>query len=86
MRLESNLALIEYINKFKTSLIESDNVLLSREVDKGLSSLNGFTDGWAMLLESVVLVKRKFQSELNNAQLNELDNIIKSVRNLLYPS
>jgi len=86
MEFQSNLELIEYINKLKSSLIESDNILASKAIEEGLLTLNGLTDGWAMLLESIDLVKNEFNSELNECQLKMLNIIQNSLHKVVYRS
>ncbi len=84
MEFQSSLELIEYINQLKSKLIESDNTQASKVIEEGLMALNGLTDGWAMLLESIEVVQREFNSELNEYQLTMLDIIQNSLLKVLY--
>ncbi|HCG6644169.1 hypothetical protein O4N70_24925 [Vibrio parahaemolyticus] len=86
MEFQSSLELIEYINQLKSNLIESDNTQASKVIEEGLMALNGLTDGWAMLLESIELVQSEFNSELNEYQLTMLDTIQNSLRKVVYRS
>ncbi len=47
-------------------------------------ALNGLTDGWAILLESIEVVQREFNSELNEYQLTMLDIIQNSLLKVVY--
>ncbi len=86
MEFQSNLELIEYINQLKSNLIESDNTQASTVIEEGLMALNGLTDGWAMLLESIELVQSELNSEINEYQLTMLDTIQNSLRKVVYRS
>ncbi len=86
MEFQSSLELIEYINQLKSNLIESDNTQASKVIEEGLTALNGLTDGWAMLLESIELVQSEFNSEINEYQLTMLDTIQNSLRKVVYRS
>jgi hypothetical protein len=46
--------------------------------------LNGLTDGWARLLESVDLVYKQFGSDLTQVQLQELKKFKKTVSKVVY--
>ena len=51
---------------------------------EGLSSLNGLTDGWALLMDSIVTTISKKSDELKPEDKNELEEMLKVVQNAVY--
>jgi hypothetical protein len=50
----------------------------------GLGSLNGLTDGWAMLMESIERVLSNSGKTITSKDLDELEGMLKSVRRVVY--
>jgi hypothetical protein len=56
----------------------------SSRIEKGMSGLNGLTDGWAYLLEHLVSVDGEHGSELSLGQREKLNQITSTVHNVVY--
>jgi hypothetical protein len=50
----------------------------------GYASLNGLTDGWALLLESIVATISKSKGDLESDDLRELERMLKLVKKTVY--
>jgi hypothetical protein len=84
MEFQSNMELLDTIEALQMSLVSSNNEQANAFLAEGMSSLNGLTDGWAQLLESIDLVYKQFGSELTPVQLQELKEIQSAVNKLVY--
>jgi len=84
MEFQSNTDLFQAIEELQASLASSGNEQASNQIAEGMSSLNGLTDGWAQLLESINFVKREFSSTLSKDQNKEIGIIESTVHNLVY--
>ena len=77
------MELFDAIEALQMSLVSSNNEQANALLAEGLSCLNGLTDGWAQLLESVDLVYKHFGTELTQVQLQELKKIQSTVSRVL---
>ena len=84
MKFQSNIELLDAIEALQMSLVSSNNEQANAILVKGMSSLNGLTDGWAQLLESADLVYKQFNTELTQVQLCELKRIQSTVSIILH--
>lgn len=78
----SNEDLFQHIRELAAQLQSQGQVAASQSLQEGLSSLNGLTDGWALLMESIThaiqLCGSSLQSELSS-QLNDVLTVVKGV-------
>jgi hypothetical protein len=78
----SNEELFQHISDLATQLQSHGQAEAAQSLKDGLSSLNGRTDGWALLMESIThaiqLCGGSFQSELSS-QLNDVLAVVKRV-------
>mgnify|MGYP001273028860 CR=1 FL=1 len=56
----------------------------SKELQIGLSSLNGLTDGWADFLSSIAIVKKKYTRKLTQPEIDLLKLIYESAYLAVY--
>jgi len=64
---------------------EQGNASAARELREGMSCLNGLTDGWAMLLQSIDKSIREDTGRLGPAEMTELKAMRRSLRNFVSP-
>ena len=84
MEFQSNMELLDAIEALQMSLVSSNNEQANALLAEGMSSLNGLTDGWAQLLESVDLVYKQFGTEFTQVQLQELKIIQSTVSKVVH--
>ena len=54
------------------------------ELDRGFRCVNGLTDGWALLLESIQNVESKHSSNLSQGQRDTLKDLRAAAHSLVY--
>lgn len=84
MEFQSNTDLFQAIEELQASLASSGNEKASNQIADGMSSLNGLTDGWVQLLESINFVKREFGPALSKDQNKDINVIESTVHKLVY--
>lgn len=84
MEYQSNTYLFEAIKRLKGSLSSSGNEESDELLAEGMSSLNGLTDGWALLLESINTVIKNHSVTLSEQQNAELNKIRSAVHKMVY--
>ncbi|KZY34366.1 hypothetical protein A3740_17530 [Oleiphilus sp. HI0068] len=84
MEFQSNTDLFDAIEGLQASLVSTGNEHASNQIADGLSSLNGLTDGWAQLLESINNARCEFGSALTEEQTNQINKIQSAVHKIVY--
>jgi hypothetical protein len=56
----------------------------AKELRNGFSSLNGLTDGWALLMESLERTTRDNRGVIGKQEMSELGEMLKVVRKVVY--
>ena len=84
MEFRSNTELFNAIDSLKSELAASGMTGASSCIEKGMSGLNGLTDGWAYLLEHLESVDGVHGSELSSDQRKKLNQITHTVHKVLY--
>lgn len=78
----SNEELFQHIRDLATQLQSQGQAAAAQSLQEGLSSLNGLTDGWALLMKSIShaiqLCGGSLQSELSS-QLNDVLAVVKKM-------
>ncbi len=80
----SNEELFEAIRKLQKELLADGNKEAVSEIEEGFSCLNGLTDGWALLLESLNKAKNEYGSKFSIAQKKDIEKIYSCVRKVVY--
>lgn len=78
----SNQDFFTAISKLAERLDEIGPKQAANALRSGLSCLNGLTDGWAMLLESIEKILSEYRDQISVAELSELlamRDIVKAV-------
>lgn len=57
---------------------------VAKRLREGFSCLNGLTDGWAILMESIETTVSQDQGKLQSEDLTELEGMLKVVRKAVY--
>lgn len=65
-------------------LLDDGNGEAASEIAQGFSCLNGLTDGWTLLMESLEKVKRDYSGTFSKVQETDLENIYSCVRKVVY--
>lgn len=60
------------------------NIAAAQELRSGFSCLNGLTDGWALLMESMERTIAPNQGKINKTEMLELRDMIKVVSKVVY--
>jgi hypothetical protein len=60
------------------------NTGAAQQLQEGFSCLNGLTDGWALLLESIDKTISENQSKIEASDMSELKDMLKVVRKVVY--
>ncbi|PHS62110.1 MAG: hypothetical protein COB09_15460 [Thalassobium sp.] len=84
MEFRSNTELFDAVNSLKSELAASGMTDASSCLEKGMSGLNGLTDGWAYLLEHLESVNGEHGSELSSDQREKLNQITGTVHKVVY--
>jgi hypothetical protein len=80
----SNQEYFEVLEHFALQLEHGGRVAEAGDLRSGLGMLNGLTDGWAQLLESIEKVHRACASELPVVQRATLENLRKGAMAAVY--
>lgn len=80
----SNEELFQHVRDLAIFLKSQGHTAAAASLQDGLASLNGLTDGWALLLESTTNVIHLCGSEMDSAILAQLENIQAAVRKMVY--
>lgn len=84
MEFQSNKDLFEAIEELQKSLTSSGSEEAGELIAEGMSCLNGLTDGWALLLESLNTAASKYSSSFSKQQITELNKIQSAVHKVLH--
>lgn len=79
----SDQAFFKAVEQLAKDLALDGNDQLAQEVNKGLRSLNGLTDGWALLLDSLLKVRDQ-SSEMSAGQFEALNELIAVAHKVVY--
>ena len=80
---ESNSEFFQNIEKLIQGLDATGKREAANELRDGLSCLNGFTDGWALFMESIDKVISREKDLLPKATLEELESLLETVREMV---
>ena len=81
---KSNQELFQATHELIVSLDERGHILEAEVLKAGLISLNGLTDGWALLLDAVREVEGKGASVLSEPELQKISEIHDTVYHAVY--
>lgn len=84
MAFHSNRELVEAVENLQNDLASSGNEEAGKLIKEGISGLNGLTDGWAYLLESLEATTRKHGARFSRQQNADFDIIIGAVKKIVY--
>ena len=84
MEFQSNTDLFETIEKLQRSLSSTGSDVASELLAEGMSSLNGLTDGWALLLESINSANKNYGETFSQQQSAELNKIQSAVYKVVH--
>ncbi len=84
MEFQSNTDLFEAIEELQKALASSGNEEAGELITEGMSCLNGLTDGWALLLESLNTVETKYGTSFSKQQSAELNRIQSTVHKVVH--
>lgn len=80
----SNEELFQHIRNLAIQLQEQGQAPATQALKDGLSSLNGLTDGWALLMESVAQAIQLCGSSLQTELLSQLNDLLAVVRKVVF--
>jgi len=80
----SNQEYFEAVEDLALRLERGGRSSQAAELRRGLGCLNGLTDGWALLLDSINAVRRACGSELSQDQRDDLEKLRHGARLALY--
>ncbi len=73
-------ALLDLIQRVE----KQGNVAAARQLREGFSCLNGLTDGWALLMESIDKTISENKGKIEAMDMSELKDMLKVVRKVVY--
>jgi hypothetical protein len=65
-------------------LQKQGNLSAAQELHSGFSCLNGLTDGWALLMESIDKTIATSQGNIGSKEMAELNDLLKLVKRVVY--
>ena len=63
---------------------QQGNIGAAQQLREGLSCLNGLTDGWALLMESIGKTISENKGKIEANDMSELKDMLKVVRKVVY--
>lgn len=81
---KSNEELFQATHELIVSLDERGHIIEAEILREGLISLNGLTDGWALLLDAVREVESKAASVLTDSEREKISEIHDTVYHAVY--
>jgi len=79
-----NQEFFDDVRAFQIELEGPGEIEAADEIKDGMNLINGLTDGWAMFLDSLNMVKADFSSSLDSAQKDKLDIFINLTHQAVY--
>jgi hypothetical protein len=80
----SNAAYFDELARLATRMEHAGHSEAAAEVRHGASCVNGLTDGWALLMDSMELTIRRYGESLPPDQLADLRNAFEAARKAVY--
>ena len=80
----SNKEYFEDIEDFQKELLECGNNHAAKEIQEGLSCINGLTDGWAVFMESLEKISTEYAAKFSEKQKEELANFLAIAKKAVY--
>ena len=80
----SNEEFFQAFERLVQSIADSGQGEAAKRLREGFSCLNGLTDGWAILMESIEATVSQDQGELQPDDMNELEGMLKIIRKAVY--
>jgi hypothetical protein len=80
----SNAEYFDELMSLAARMERSGHLAAATEVRHGLSCLNGLTDGWALLMDSLELTLRDNGNNLATDQMEDLRNAFEAARKAVY--
>ena len=65
-------------------LEKQGNIVAAQELRSGFACLNGLTDGWALLMESIERTIAANRGKIGKADMLELRDMLKGVKKVVY--
>ncbi|WP_150427885.1 hypothetical protein [Dechloromonas sp. CZR5] len=80
----SNEELFQHIRDLAAQLQEQGQATAAQALKDGLSSINGLTDGWALLMESIVQAIQLSGNSLQKELLSQFNELLVAVRKVVF--
>ena len=81
---KSNAELFAVLRDLIDRIEKKGNVMAARELRAGFSCLNGLTDGWALLMESIDRTIVGNRGKIEREEMSELHHMLKAVKKAVY--
>ena len=81
---KSNDELFQAFSDLINRVEKQGNIAAARQLREGLSCLNGLTDGWALLMDSIDRTISENQGNIQKSDMSELKDMLKVVRKAVY--
>ncbi len=81
---KSNDDFFEALRDLVQRIENQGNYAAAEELREGFSCLNGLTDGWAMLMESIVKTISGSHGRIGSKEMSELKDMLTSVKKIVY--
>lgn len=81
---KSNQDFFQAFEKLVQRIDDSGQSKAAKRLRKGFSCLNGLTDGWALLMESIETTVSQGHGKLKSDDMAELKEMLKDIRVVVY--
>jgi hypothetical protein len=80
----SNLVYFDELAKLVARMEQGGRAEAAAELRRGISCVNGLTDGWAMLMDALGAVITRYRDDLSPELLSDLESAYQAARKAVY--
>jgi hypothetical protein len=81
---KSNDAFLQALRDLIHRIEKQGNIPAAQQLREGFSCLNGLTDGWALLMESIDKTISENKGTIEASVMSELKDMLKVIRKFVY--
>ncbi len=81
---KSNEEFFAALSDLVSRIEKQGNIVAANELRFGFSCLNGLTDGWALLMESIEKTVNGQRGKIGKTEISELSDMLKVVTKVVY--
>lgn len=81
---KSNDEFLQALDDLINRVEKRGNIAAAQQLREGFSCLNGLTDGWVLLLESIDKTISENQGKIQKSDMSELKDMLKATKKAVY--